>query len=263
MFLSIAITNYKAPLDTLKKSIESIQEEARDFEHEIIFVDIESKKQTEEMIKKNFPKIIFIPIEKNILFVKAANLSIKKTQKTSKYILYLNADIFCKKNSIKKMINFMEKNPKVGLCASKLLDINENLQYSCFRFYKLWTPAFRRLFFLNKFSFVQKDLDRFLMKDYNRKIPAPVDWLITANNLIRRKALEEIGELDERFLMYFSDTDWCRRSWQKKWEVWFFPEAEMIHYHGKGSAGGLLKIIFNRLTRIHIRDGIKYFWKYK
>ncbi|MEK9129936.1 MAG: glycosyltransferase [Patescibacteria group bacterium] len=261
MFLSIAVTNYKANLDTLRKALKSIEEESRDFEHEIIFVDVETNKQTQEMIKKEFPEIIFLSTKKNIGFIKATNLSIQKTQEKSKYILYLNADIICKKDSIKKMIDFMEKNSKVGVCGPKLLNIDGGLQYSCFRFYKLWTPAFRRLNFLSKFSFVQKDLNRFLMKDYDRKNPFSVNWLMTASNLIRRKALEEIGSLDERFCMYFSDTDWCRRSWQKKWEVWFIPEAEMIHYHGKGSDGGLLKL-FNRLTCIHIKDGIKYFLKY-
>ncbi|MEK7167158.1 MAG: glycosyltransferase [Patescibacteria group bacterium] len=262
MFLSIAITNYKANLDTLRKTLKSIQEESRDFEREIIFVDVESEKETQEIIKKEFSEIIFFPTKENIGFVKATNLSIEKTQEKSKYILYLNADIICKKDSIKKLIDFMEKNPKVGLCAPKLLNINGSLQYSCFRFYKLWTPAFRRLNFLNKFSFVQKDLNRFIMKDYDRKNPCSVNWLMTASNLIRRETLEKIGSLDQRFCMYFSDIDWCRRSWQKKWEVWFVPEAEMIHYHGKGSDGGLLKL-FNRLTLIHIQDGIKYFWKYK
>ncbi|MFH1837960.1 MAG: glycosyltransferase [Candidatus Kuenenbacteria bacterium] len=262
MFLSITTTNYKGNLDILRKSFRSIQEESRDFEHEIILVDVESEKQTEKMIKKEFPEIIFIPTKENIGYVKAVNLSIKKTQKTSKYILYLKAGSFYKKDSIKKMIAFMEKNLKVGICAPKLFETNGNLINSCFRFYKLWTPAFRRLSFLNKFLFVQKDLDKFLMKDYDKKNPSPVDWFMGTSNLIRREALSDIGLHDERFYHYFSDIDWCRCFWQKKWEVWFLPEAEIIFYHGKQSTGGLSSL-FKKFTRIHIKDGIKYFWKWK
>lgn len=262
MFLSIVTTNYKGDLDILKKSFKSILEESRNFEREIILIDVESEKQTEEMIKKEFPEIIFIPTEKNIGYVKAINCGIKKTQETSKYILYLKAGNFCKKDSIKKLIDFMEKNSQIGICGPKLLKIDGSIQYSCFRFYKLFTPAFRRLSFLSKFSFVQKDLDRFLMKDYDRKNPSKVEWLIGAAFLMRRKALNDIGLHDEKFYHYFSDTDWSKRCWQKAWEVWFFPEAEVISYLGKQSAGGLSNL-FKKFTLIHIKDGIKYFWKYK
>lgn len=53
--------------------------------------------------------------------------------------------------------------------------------------------------------------------------------------LIRRQAFEEIGLLDESFFFYGEETDWCYRAKQKGWEVYFYPEAEAIHYGGQSA----------------------------
>ncbi len=50
--------------------------------------------------------------------------------------------------------------------------------------------------------------------------------------VLRRRALEEIGLLDERFFMYFEDADVCRRAWEAGWLVYYLPQVEILHHSG-------------------------------
>lgn len=262
MELSVVITGYKNP-ELLKLCIDSIQ---KDFyfeknKYEIIVTYSEAEETTEMMMREDYPEIKFFPFKKNVGFQALVKKGIGES--SGDYIMIFNHDIIIKKNSIEKLLNFIKKNLEIGLVGPKLLNFNEKLQYSCFRFYSPLTIIYRRTF-LGKMWFARKHLDRFLMKEYNHKTVKEVDWLMGSAMLVSKKAIEKVGLMDSRFKMYMEDTDWCRRFWENGYKVVYFPEAEMYHYHGRGSAGkGIFRlIVFNRLTRIHIASAIKYFIKY-
>jgi GT2 family glycosyltransferase len=44
---------------------------------------------------------------------------------------------------------------------------------------------------------------------------------------------EEIGLLDERIFLFLEDADWCRRAGEAGWELWYLPEAEVVHLGGQ------------------------------
>ena len=101
------------------------------------------------------------------------------------------------------------------------------------------------------------------MKDKDLSKPLTVAWLMGSALMVSRKALEIAGYMDERFYLYMSDVDWPRRFWENGYQVVFFPEVAMYHYHRRESHGALdvLDAIFNRRTRQHITDAIRYFLK--
>ena len=49
---------------------------------------------------------------------------------------------------------------------------------------------------------------------------------------VRRRTLEEIGPMDERFFMYFEDADLCRRAREAGWLVYYLPHVEILHHSG-------------------------------
>ncbi len=44
--------------------------------------------------------------------------------------------------------------------------------------------------------------------------------------------LEEIGEFDERFFIYYEETDLCLRAKKAGWKIYFIPDAEVMHIGG-------------------------------
>ncbi|MCK4891793.1 MAG: glycosyltransferase, partial [Candidatus Pacebacteria bacterium] len=72
--LSIIVNHYRTP-EILKICLKSVKENLFDasFDWEIIVTDSDTIENTEEMIEKNFPEVIFISSEKNIGFGKSIN----------------------------------------------------------------------------------------------------------------------------------------------------------------------------------------------
>ncbi len=178
--------------------------------------------------------------------------------------MILNADLILFKDALWQMIEYLENNPQIGLLGPQLLNFNGSIQDSAYRFYRPLTIIYRRTF-LGRTKMGKADLDRFLMKDRDHRVPFDVDWLLGAALMVRRRALEEVGLMDERFFLYFEDVDWCRRYHDAGWRVVYLPAAKMHHYHGRVSKkrNGLGDILFNKYAWIHIASAIKYFLKYK
>ena len=71
-----------------------------------------------------------------------------------------------------------------------------------------------------------------------------VDWIMGACMLVRSKAVEDAGKLDEDYFFYSEEIDWCFRIKKKNWKVWYLANAE-IHHLGGGSAyrGSLVQLV--------------------
>ncbi|PIR41749.1 MAG: hypothetical protein COV30_02165 [Candidatus Yanofskybacteria bacterium CG10_big_fil_rev_8_21_14_0_10_37_15] len=262
--LSINILSYKNPallrlcLNSLKKSL------PKNLDCEIIVVDNASTEKTRSVVeyefKDAFSAIKIVPLKINAGYTRGVNEGIRASK--GEFMLYINQDIVVIPETIENLLDYFKKNPKIGLLGPGLLNFDESHQNSCFRFYNPLTILFRRMPYL---PFAKKNLDRFLMKDVDLSKPLKTDWISGAAFLVSKPAINKVGLMDENLFHYFSDVDWSRRFWENGYEVIYYPTAKLYHYHGQGSRGrfGLLDVLFNKQTRWHIIDGIKYFIKYK
>jgi len=260
MDISIVVVHYKSP-DLLEQCIKSITDRYPEMAGNFVIIDNSPHPKTSKRIKDTFPKERYIPSRVNVGFAKAINWGMKNSN--SKYVLILNQDIVVQNDAIRKLHDFMEENEKVAITGPQLIYKDGDIQRSCCRFYTPKIVIYRRTF-LGKFSGPKKKLKWFTMEDYDREIVRDVDWVVGAAMMFRRKALDEVGYFDERFFFYFEDVDLCRRMWEHGWRVVYVPHAKMTHYHTRESAEkeGILSLT-NKMTRIHVQSGIKYFMKYR
>lgn len=266
MELSVIITHYKTP-KLLQSCIESVQEDckASDLNYEIIVTDSEAQKEIEELLGLQFPEVNYIAFKKNVGYAKLVNAGLKKAK--GDYILILNSDILIKRGSILTLLLFLKSHSEIGLLGPKLLNPDQSLQPTCFRFYTPWTIVCRRTF-LEKTSLCKKTLNKFLIKDKITKDiddSLTVDWLMGSALMTTREVVNKVGPLDERYFMYFEDVDWAKRFWQNNYQVVYFPKAEMLHLHQRASKkkGGIMDVFTNPLTRIHLMSAVKYFLKWR
>ena len=180
----------------------------------------------------------------------------------------MNADIIIsEEKAIEKILDYLEKNKEVGMVGPKLLNVNDTIQQSCFRFYTPLTVICRRTF-LGRTFLGKKVINKFLMKDVfsqkNITEPISVDWLMGSAMLVRQSDLEKVGVFDENFFMYFEDVDWARRFWKNGLKVMYFPKSKMYHYHFQSSKKkSFFSSLLTKYARIHIKSALKYFVKYK
>jgi hypothetical protein len=161
------------------------------------------------------------------------------------------------------MMDYLDNDPSVGIVGPQLLNLDGSIQDSCLRFFGPLTIIARRSFF-GKTRWGKKLIARFLMKDFDHKETRKVDWVLGSAMMAKADAVKKVGPMDSRFFMYFEDVDWCRRFWQNGYKVVYLPEAKIYHYHFRVSkkSGGILDLLVNKYTWIHIKSAIKYFWKY-
>jgi len=260
--LSIIVTSYKNPA-VLRLCLESLKKNVLCENFEILVFDSATEEDTETLMRESFPEIKFFAHKKNVGFARLVNQGLKNAG--GNYILILNADIIIEKKSADILMEHMKSNPDVGVVGPKLLNFDGKIQPSCFQFYTPLIILFRRTP-LGRLKFGREKINRFLYKDKDLEKPQYVDWIMGSAMMTSRKLIDEIGLMEENFgFLYFEDVDWCRRFWEKGYRVVYYPHSRMFHYHGKGSASAnpLKAVLFNKLTREHIKSALKYFWKYK
>jgi hypothetical protein len=59
-----------------------------------------------------------------------------------------------------------------------------------------------------------------------------MDWVTGANMVIRREVLEQVGWFDETFFLYWEEIDLCRRVRNARYEIYFVPNAAVLHLGG-------------------------------
>ncbi len=174
----------------------------------------------------------------------------------------MNPDTIALDNVFEKLYVYMEDNSKVGLVGPQQLNPDKTIQDSCFRFPGIFTLISRRTF-LGRLKFAKKSIDKYLMKDLDHNFEKEADWLLGSFMFMRAKALQDIGMFDERFFLYFEDTDLCRRFWKKGWKVVYYPLAQIIHNHARESAQIKWYKFFLSVTgRYHFISWFKYLRKW-
>ena len=54
--------------------------------------------------------------------------------------------------------------------------------------------------------------------------------------ILRKRAFEEVGGIDQEFPIFFNEVDWLYRAKQQGWKVYFTPDATVIHHGGAGTS---------------------------
>ncbi len=232
MSLSIVIVNFNTE-KLLKGCLESVYAGANGTPLTIWVVDNNSHDESVSMVKSHFPKVQVVENRQNLGFSKANNLVI--SQSRSDYILLLNPDTVIIDDAIERMVKFMEAHPKIGIAGCKVLNRDGTLQLACRRSIPTPRVAFFRLSGLSRLFPKNR-----VMAEYNMTYADPeqtheVDAVSGAFLMIRKKVVEEIGLLDERFFMYGEELDWCLRAKRAGWSVVYCPDAQIVHYKGEST----------------------------
>ena len=157
-----------------------------------------------------------------------------------RYLLLINSDVEVEADCFGKMTVYMVERPNVGLLGPRVVGSNRRLQRSCMAYPSLLN-ALSRAFALDSALTSSKLFGVQLLQSWDHGETRPVEVINGCFWMVRRSAMDEVGTLDERFLIYGEDIDWCRRFNDLKWDVVFFHDASIIHYGGGSSSNAPVK----------------------
>ena len=148
------------------------------------------------------------------------------------FVYLLNSDAFVEPGAVGVLLAFLERNPGVGICGSYIHGLDGVAHDTAFRFPTILGELIARvpLWPLTP-----------LLRRYAVAMPIPsqpqrVDWLAGASMMIRRAVFESIGLFDERFFLYYEETDFCLRAHGAGFPTWYVPESRVAHV-GSASTG--------------------------
>jgi GT2 family glycosyltransferase len=226
--VSVIIVSYNSWPDILN-CLESINQHTQGVDYEIIVVDNGSTNDSfQELLElqKRIACITLLPLGENKGFGAANNIGAK--QATGDYLLFLNPDTLLINDAISEFYQFLEKSEKhIAACGGRLQKPNGEYAVSFGHFPTLFQQfsdiGFRALY----------------KNHYNRKLslsppcdftePRKVEYLSGADIFIRKAVFDELGGFDDRFFMYYEDTDLLYRLEKAGYQAYLLPQVQLIH----------------------------------
>jgi hypothetical protein len=170
---------------------------------------------------------------RNLGYARGVNLGLREA--SAEDALILNPDVVVEPGSIEALARCAAERPRAGIVAPRLFHPDGSLQYSARRFYNGRTLLLRRAPVAARAE-RSRAVREHLMADWDHADTRPVDWVLGAALYVRRRAMRDVGLMDERYFLYFEDVDWCQRMWRHGYEVVYCAEARMVHGHARASA---------------------------
>ena len=176
----------------------------------------------------------------NVGFARACNQGIAASD--GEYVILVNPDTLVKGDFFEGLEKFFGENPRAGIAGPRIVDDEGNLQLSARGELSFVSGLLGRTSLLTRLFPSNPLVGRLFPAAKTPTGPTRVDWVSGACIIVRRRTLEEIGPMDERFFMYFEDADLCRRAWGAGWLVYYLPQVEILHHTGASSHSRLRAI---------------------
>lgn len=227
----MCIVTYQAR-EVLIECVKSLYQNTRDLVLEVIVVDNGSRDGIGELLQRDYPAIRFIENESNQGYTRPMNQALMTGR--GAYLMQLNPDTLILPQAIQTMISFMEGHPEVGICGPKVLNRDRSFQKQCRRGEPRPLAVISYFTGLNRLFPRSRFFCGYLLDYLDEDEINPVGSVSGSCMLIRKSMMERIGYLDERFFAYQEDADLCFRARQAGWEIYYVPEAQIIHFGGQG-----------------------------
>ncbi|MCD6026050.1 MAG: glycosyl transferase family 2 [Solimicrobium sp.] len=240
--ISAIIVNYNAG-EFLRKCVDSLLN--CPLKIEIIIIDNASKDNSVESLN-GLPKIHLIKNSTNVGFATACNQGSNKS--TAPVLLFLNPDCTFNSGTLVRLLSVMNHEPQAGMVGGLLVNSDGTEQAGGRRAIPTPWRSFVRAFGLTRLVsrwpklFYDFHLHRQPLPEY----PIEVEAISGACMMVRRDAVEDVGEWDEGYFLHCEDLDWCMRFRKKGWKILFVPDAKITHAAGVCSRGRKLFVEWHK-----------------
>ena len=252
MDVTIIIVNWNTR-ELLLSCLDSIYKNITDLDYKVCVVDNASADGSAEAVREHFPEAELLVNDTNKGFARANNQVLPHV--AARYALLLNSDTRLIKGAIENLVTFMDSHPDAGIAAPQYLNPDGSRQNSFENFPGLASELLNKS--LLKLLFPEK----YPSKNKTYSAPLSVDSVIGACMMVRTRAMEKVGYLDEDYFFFLEETDWCFRMRQAGYGIYHVPQAQIYHVQGasKKRAPALAWIEYYRSSYIFFKKNKSFF----
>lgn len=252
--LSVVVVEYRS-LPELEGCLPSLERGLAPLSFETLVVSNSQYPPAEQQrAREAWPSVRWIFPRLNRGFAAGVNEGLSRAR--GRYVMLLNPDTRILDGRFKDIVEFMDREPSVGIVGPRLVGLDGRLEDSCREF-------------LTPLRALRRSLRRI-----RGGAAAPVlevgsdgpcrraDWVSGACMVVRRSAIEAVGPMDDRYFLYIEDMDWCRRFWDAGFKVMYWPSGTVEHRGRRWSAVGLFRSSHLKYTWMHAKSFVRYVLKH-
>ena len=190
--------------------------------HKVVVVDNCSTDGTSEHVRRAFPHALLIENTENLGYAGGCNAGLKFAfeELGAAYCLILNNDTVVQDSHfLDLLVSSAEQDTSIGIVAPLVLNLSPSPTIQCAGVWVNYYTGRARLI--------------------TRIGQRPI-WTDTVHGcafMVRREVADRVGLLDERFYLYWEETDYCVRVGKAGYRLLINPVAHILHKSG-GSIGG-------------------------
>lgn len=172
-----------------------------------------------------------LPLPKNGGFAYGNNAGIREAleaELSPDYVMLLNPDTVVRPGALRALMAFMVAHPEAGIAGSLIENPSGSVDRSAHRI----PSPLGELESAARLGMLSRLLHRYSVSPPLRNEAHVCDWVSGASMLIRRQVLEQIGPMDEGYFLYFEEVDFCCRARNAGWQIWYVPQARVLHLEG-------------------------------
>jgi len=206
---------------------------------QVMVVDNGSEDDSSRSIRKDFPDVLLVELDKNLGFAGGNNEGLNYAlEENYPYILLLNNDTAVLDGDfLRNLVQVLEDDLEIGAVGPLVEQTDGKSQLSILPYPSL--------------SNTIKNSLGLYAPDHNQR--QYVDSLAGCCVLVRREAVKIAGLLDDNYFMYGEETEWFYRMRKAGWKVLYLPVESIVHKGGSSS-----KRLENQAVYIERRANVVY-----
>ena len=223
MKTAVVILNWNTK-DYLRKFLPGLIQSLEGLDAEVIVADSGSADGSPDMMEEEFPEVRLIRLNGNYGFTGGYNRALARVE--AEYYVLINSDIEVTPGWLSPLVEWMDSNPRCGVCGPKLLSWKER---DCFEY----AGAAGGLIDRWGYPFCRGRLPGKVEKDSGRyDSPADLFWISGACLMTRSDLWKRLGGLDDRFFAHMEEIDYCWRCQLEGYTVRSIPSSKVYHIGG-------------------------------
>ncbi|MDZ4671127.1 MAG: glycosyltransferase family 2 protein [Phototrophicales bacterium] len=228
--VSIIIVSWNVA-QLLQDCLQSVYDTTPNLSLEVIVVDSASSDDTVQVIQSKFPQVMLMAQTDNVGFTRGNNIGLAVAH--GRHVFLLNPDTIILGDTIGQMVAYLDENPTVGIVGPHTLNTDMTHQSTRRRFPTIGTAFFESTWLEGIAP--RHILDRYYVRDMADDVLGAVDWVQGSALMARHEVYDQIGGLDEGYVMFWEELDWCKRAKLAGWGVTYLGTSKMVHHGGKST----------------------------
>ncbi len=207
-----------------KSMLRSLYETADPVALEVIVVDTSGSGKVGGLLN-DFPDIKLFEVEEGQSFGEGMNHGIRLAK--GRYVGLFDHDLVLMPNSLKILIDFMDDTPDTGLCGPRIVNAFGKTEHTG-RSFNTVRSLLAQYTDFGRYIPAGIWRDSFVLGGKEHLTTGEVDWLCTGLHIIRQEVIDEIGELDESYLLG-QEEEYYLRAKRAGWHNYYVYDAKIIH----------------------------------